>query len=114
MTFGDSIATVLDKYMTFSGRASRSEYWWWFLFSFLVQSVADVLDYAIFASWGFRGNFLYWLVCVFFCIPNLAVLVRRLHDSNHSAWWLLCPIYNFILLFYPSDPEENKYGTLEE
>ena len=51
---------------------------------------------------------------VFLLIPNIAVAVRRAHDSNYSGWWILVPIINIIIMLSPSDPAENDYGTLEE
>lgn len=123
MTFSKSISTCFSKYFTFSGRASRSEYWWWYLFSLLVTSAARAIDYALLpesASVVIDPSFGELLmqskcatiatIALFF--PSLTVFVRRLHDSNHSGWWILFPLYNIILMFSPSDPEENDYGTL--
>lgn len=46
-------------------------------------------------------------------LPGLAVAVRRCHDTNHSGWWVLCPIYNIVLMCYAGDPVANDYGELE-
>ena len=107
MTFGQSIATCFSKYATFSGRASRSEYWWFYLFIVIVSIIAQIIDYLI-------GHQIFNLIIsLAFLLPNLAVSVRRIHDSGHNGWWILCPIYNIVLMFLPSNPSENKYGAPE-
>ncbi len=104
MTFGESISTCFSKYATFSGRASRSEYWWWQLFTFLIGCIPLAGFIAIF---------------VFF-IPNLAVGVRRLHDTGRSGWnflWAFLPIIGTIILlvFFLTDSEsDNQYGPRPE
>ena len=110
MTFGKSISTCFSKYATFSGRASRSEYWWFCLFNFLVSLVANVIDLAI----GLDFNIISFLIGLILLLPGLGVAVRRCHDTNHSGWWLLCPIYNLVLMLVPSDEEANDYGVLNE
>lgn len=80
MTFMESVKTVYTKYATFSGRASRSEYWWWFLFYFIGSIIFNFIP-IVNIIWGL-GNF----------IPALAVACRRLHDTNRSGWWQLLPI----------------------
>ena len=84
MSFTDAIRDGFSKYVTFSGRSSRSAYWWWYLFGILVLVVSLAIDYALGA-----GGILYVLVALAMLLPNLAVLVRRLHDAGHSGWWLL-------------------------
>jgi uncharacterized membrane protein YhaH (DUF805 family) len=78
MTFQDSIRTCFSKYADFSGRASRSEYWWFFLFLVIVYCVAAVI-----------GNVAYYLVALGTLLPSLAAAVRRLRDSGRSGWWVL-------------------------
>lgn len=98
-------------YAQFSGRASRSEYWWFVLASFLVLLVAGVID-AVAGSAVFTV-----LAYIFLVIPGLAVSVRRLHDTNRSGWYLLLnlvPIIGSILIFIwavsPGDKKVNQYG----
>lgn len=105
MTFGQSISTCFRKYVTFSGRASRSEFWWWYLFAFLLGVVGQLISKLVGVS------FIPAIISLALLLPNLAVSVRRYHDSNHSGWWILCPIYNIVLLFFKSSPGENKYGA---
>ncbi|MDO5761980.1 MAG: DUF805 domain-containing protein [Bacteroidales bacterium] len=94
MTFGESIKTCFSKYATFEGRATRSEYWWFWLLCF-------VCGYIPFVGWLFSLAAL---------IPIIAAGVRRLHDTDHCGWWLLCPIYNLVLLATAGDKVPNKYG----
>lgn len=75
------------KYATFSGRANRAEYWWFFLFNFLIGMATSFL--------GIVGT-AYYVVSF---LPGMAVAVRRLHDVNRSAWWYFLPLLVFIGLF---------------
>jgi uncharacterized membrane protein YhaH (DUF805 family) len=108
MTFGQSISTCLRKYVTFSGRASRSEFWWWYLFSILVNWAVQIVGTLVGET-----TIISLVVGLILLLPNLAVTVRRYHDSDHSGWWVVCPIYNIVLLFMKSTPGENKYGAEE-
>ena len=102
-------------YAQFSGRASRSEYWWFALASLLVIIVAAVID-------GATGGFVVTLLAyLFIIIPGLAVSVRRLHDTNRSGWYLLLnfiPLVGTILLFIwsvtPGDKKANQYGPVSK
>ncbi len=105
---------VLKKYAVFSGRASRTEYWTFFLFNILVSAVLGVVDTAIGSDMKIVSN-LYSLAVL---IPGLAVGVRRLHDTSHSAWWLLINlipiagwIWFIVLLATKGEVAANKYGA---
>ncbi|MFM5886317.1 MAG: DUF805 domain-containing protein [Novosphingobium sp.] len=112
MTFGESIKTCFAKFTTWQGRASRSEYWWFVLFAFLVQIAAMVLDSILGTAYSFTNpatgqseslfyGWFYLLAALVMFLPNLAVLVRRLHDTNRSGWWYwiaLVPLIGIILL----------------
>lgn len=104
MTFGKSVQTCFKKYFTFKGRASRSEYWWFCLFVWLIEVTASIVDQLL----GMPIATYVCLSVLFF--PSLAALVRRYHDSNHSSLWIWCPIMHIVLLFYKSDEGENNYG----
>jgi len=92
-------------YAQFSGRASRSEYWWFYLFTVLAGLAADVVGSTV-------GN----LATLFFFLPGLALMVRRLHDVGRSGWWFLIVFtgIGFVVLLYwlvkASDPDKNTYG----
>lgn len=92
------------KFATFSGRASRSEYWWWVLISFCISVVLQlvgtlVLGPGLFQSFGRPSKFdlrafllplipsLVWTLIVL--VPSIALVVRRLHDTNRRGWWYL-------------------------
>jgi len=99
MDFGQSVSTCLSKYATFSGRAARSEYWWFSLFTVLVSVVAQILDALLAVSVGIAGLD---LIATFgLLIPSIAVATRRLHDLDRSGWWqllLFIPLVGWIVL----------------
>jgi uncharacterized membrane protein YhaH (DUF805 family) len=88
MGFGEAIRTCLRKYVDFNGRASRSEYWWFALFYFLVGAVARLLDMFIFQS-PRTGGPVDIVVSLALLLPSLSVFVRRLHDLDRTGWWTL-------------------------
>jgi uncharacterized membrane protein YhaH (DUF805 family) len=104
---------AISKYAQFTGRSRRSEYWYFFLVYILISLAINVLA-AVVGDWiAILGS----LVGLALLIPNLAVSVRRLHDTGRSGWWLLVgliPLLGFILLlvWFASDsqPGANEYG----
>jgi uncharacterized membrane protein YhaH (DUF805 family) len=106
MNFQQAVQTCFRKYVDFSGRASRPEYWW-FVLAYVI---------AAFVS-GFIHEVLNLIVALAFLLPLLAVGARRLHDIGKSGWWLLLgliPVIGGLVLLYfavqPSQPESNEYG----
>lgn len=100
---------VLKKYTVFTGRATRQEYWMFFLISIIISLVLNTLE----GKMGLIST-LYSLAVL---LPSLAVAVRRLHDTGRSGWWLflgLIPIVGIIVLivFLVQDSEvaTNEYG----
>ena len=89
MDIATSIKTCFQKYAVFSGRASRSEFWWFALFTFIggiVTSVADVMILGyISEDWG-PLNIIFSIITT---LPGIAVGARRLHDINRSGWWTI-------------------------
>ena len=111
MSFTDAVRKVLSNYVTFTGRASRSEYWWWVLAYVLAMLVAAAID----AMLGIDLVQLIFGLGLF--LPSLAVAVRRLHDTGRSGWWVLLgliPIVGALVLiwFYiqPSVAGANDHG----
>lgn len=114
---------VLKKYATFSGRATRSEYWYFILIYSITYTILMGIDLAIgtFSQELMdKGTFLGFLSTAYSLVlflPSLAVTVRRLHDINKSGWWflfILVPIIGFILLLIylcTNSKEDNKYGV---
>jgi uncharacterized membrane protein YhaH (DUF805 family) len=101
MGFGEAISTCFRKYVDFKGRASRSEYWYWFLFTVLLAFVAGFFDAA--AKMGESSSDdsgidpLSTLVSFATFLPTIAVTVRRLHDTGRSGLWYLGFIVALIL-----------------
>ena len=108
MTFAQAISLCMRKYATFEGRASRSEYWWFILFQFLLNLGASIVD---------DSGTLNGVVTLVLFLPGFSVYVRRLHDTDHSGWWVLISftviglIPLFIWLVSMGDPLPNRYGT---
>ncbi|MBD2750097.1 DUF805 domain-containing protein [Microvirga sp. BT688] len=92
MDFSQSIKTCLNKYATFTGRAQRSEYWYFFLVMVLANIVASVLDSVIFGD----IPVLYLIATLALLVPSIAAGVRRLHDTDKSGWWLLLGLVPFV------------------
>lgn len=91
MTFGESVRTVvLEKYATFTGRAIRSEFWWFQLFSVGLGLLMGVLGLITGMVAIFDG--IDSLISLILLIPTIAVTCRRLHDTNRSGWWQLLPL----------------------
>ena len=88
--FGEAIGVCLSKYFTFSGRASRSEYWYFILFHFLIGIVSALLDASLFgtALTEDKAGPLNAVVSLGLLFPFLAVSWRRLHDIGRSGWWI--------------------------
>lgn len=90
MSFGESVKTCFQKYVTFKGRARRSEYWWFWLLNLIVSIVTLVLDYKLdMINIEFGIGALSGLYTLIVFLPSLAVSVRRLHDTGHSGWYYL-------------------------
>ena len=101
---------VLQNYAVFNGRARRKEYWMFTLFNFLISFGIGVglgVISAVIHSDLAPLSFIYSLAVL---LPSYAVGVRRMHDTNHSGWWLLCPIYNLVLACTDGEPRGNQYG----
>lgn len=111
MSFPDAVRSVFSRYATFTGRARRSEFWWFALFNFLVSIVVGVIDAVI------GSPVLGYIVALALLVPSLAVTVRRLHDTGRSGWWILIGLIPFIgaivLLVFEcvdSQPGSNSHG----
>lgn len=105
MTFTDAIGTCFRKYVNFDGCASRSEFWWWFLFTVIVSLVCRQV------SFGLAGAF-----SLATLLPSIAVGVRRLHDANRSGWWMLLyllPVIGWIILivFWVEPGQQSRYAA---
>jgi uncharacterized membrane protein YhaH (DUF805 family) len=118
MGFGGAIKACFSKYATFKGRARRPEYWWFFLFYYLVLFGLSLVDAGITAAGGPGVTSFLAILALF--LPLLAVQVRRLHDTDRSGWFLLLsfiPLIGVIILivFWCQRGTEgpNRFGSDE-
>jgi uncharacterized membrane protein YhaH (DUF805 family) len=115
MGFVEAIQTVYSKYVTFSGRASRSEFWWFQLFYSIVVIGISFVSYAVSSDGGSGFLVLIWELGNL--LPVLAVGIRRLHDIDRSGWWVLIaliPLVGWIVLLVWDCTEgtggDNRFG----
>ena len=136
MGFIEAVKTCFRKFATFSGRAKRSEYWWFVLFAVIINVVLSMLAFstmdlsamatdpnAVMAMYTSPAMILNMIIGLILFIPMLAAGSRRLHDTGKSGWWQLLwllgviPIVGLLgmialiyLLVQKSQEGENKYG----
>lgn len=131
MSFTESIRTCIGKFATFDGRATRSEFWWFYLFTVLVALVGyvPILILTLIGSASGDGavsalftllSVIFWIVwfivIIALYIPFLAVGCRRLHDRGQSGWLqllLLVPCGGIVLIVFwalEGSPADNAYG----
>lgn len=105
-----------EKFATFSGRARRSEYWYFQLFQLIVGVLIAVVLLCFFSLTDKEYDNVSRIAQLVFLIPSWAVLARRLHDTNHSGWWFLIVFTGvgvFVLLYWlikDGDVGDNRYG----
>ena len=107
---------ALQKYTDFSGPATRTEFWLWFLIHFSILIGIAIVTNIVQKPFGVLPGTLFLLYGLATLIPHLAVTARRLHDTGRSGWWILVslvPFFGFIilliLLMLGSD-DDNEYG----
>jgi uncharacterized membrane protein YhaH (DUF805 family) len=102
---------VVNQYADFNGRARRTEYWMFSLMAFIFSFILGFMDgltgmYDEASGYGLLSG----LFSLALLLPSIAVGVRRCHDVGKSGWFILVPIYNFILMVTNGEEGENKYG----
>ncbi len=108
MKFGESLAVCFSKYANFSGRASRSEYWWFALFVTVLTYGSMYLD---------SEGTIFLIIYIGLFLPSFSVASRRLHDTGRSGWWQLLAftVIGLIPLIFwlasQGNTDENKYGS---
>ena len=109
---GDAVRSVYGHYADFSGRAGRAEYWWFILFMILAVFAFGLVIASV--RWFLLPYLLFLLATV---IPSWALQVRRLHDTDHSGWWVFISLIPFlggiwllILMATAGDDAPNRYG----
>ena len=126
MDFMTAVKTCYSKYATFSGRAARSEFWWFVLFIMGMNFILTFVDSFLFGTvttmpGGFEAQTSMPVFSGLFLLasflPNISVIVRRLHDTDRSGWWywiVLVPVIGIILLIVwlatRGTPGENRFG----
>ena len=105
------LKVVKDNYANFKGRASRQEYWMFVLFNFIFLIALSFIEVFLFGLYSSILSDLYVLALL---VPSIAVGIRRMHDTGKSGWFLLIPIYNFILAVTQGESNSNKYGEVPE
>ncbi|MHC6221757.1 DUF805 domain-containing protein [Arthrobacter sp. MMS24-S77] len=129
---GEAARRFFKKYATFTGRASRSEYWWWTLISVVVSIVLNIIT-SVAGSAGATVSdagtmvpgpgaivgvilLVIWGLAVI--VPSLALVVRRLHDANFSGWMILIGLVPFlgalallVFMFLPPKPEGQRFDV---
>ncbi|MCM1152702.1 MAG: DUF805 domain-containing protein [Muribaculum sp.] len=113
--FTEAVKRALSvNYCNFNGRSSRSEYWWFCLFSFILGIIIGLI---------FRnheaGSIVSGIISLAFLLPGLGISIRRLHDTGRSGWWILLaliPVIGSVILIVwycqPSQPTANQYGEI--
>lgn len=106
---------LVKHYADFSGRANRKQFWLYALWLVVVYIVIGILSAALGEKAGNAVIALVWLALI---VPNLAMIVRRLHDTDRSGWWVLIsflPLIGGLILFVfevlPGTPGENRFGN---
>ena len=114
MGFEEAVRSALNKYADFNGRARRSEYWYFVLFTFLVSLAISVVGTPIGGPWLVRVLNGLFTLAIF--IPSLALVFRRLHDTGRTGLWFLLgffPLTAIVLIVFlclDSQPGANEYG----
>lgn len=115
MTFGETISHCFRNYVNGAGRAARSEFWYWVLFTILLGIVTTIIDAAVFP--GNTISPVNTIAGILTLLPSISVQIRRLHDIDRSGWWLLIfltIIGVFVLLYWAclrGTVGPNRYGA---
>ena len=98
MDFVTAVKTCFSKYFDAKGRATRPEYWWFYLLYVIVYAASSWLSP------------IFGLILLGMLIPLVTAGIRRMHDTGRSGWFLLIPIANLVFLCSPGTPGPNNYG----
>ncbi|MDE6683037.1 MAG: DUF805 domain-containing protein [Muribaculaceae bacterium] len=119
VSFGDAISRACNKYCCFTGRASRSEYWWFVLFVAIVGWGIGIVFGLTFGTDSFAYQTIAGVWNLAVLLPTLGLVFRRLHDTGRSGWnwcWSFLPVVGWIILLIylcqDSQMVENKYGPV--
>ena len=119
MSFMDATKSCLQQYVGFSGRASRSEYWWFVLATAIAGFVTGILDGIIFGMELSDPTWITLALQLGLFLPTLSVVFRRLHDHGKSGWnicWIFLPLvgafYLLYLMIIDGEANDNAYGAV--
>lgn len=122
MNYKESVKTVLSNYLTFTGRASLSEYWWFILFTVIVSFAFGILGALFITPDGTTPlwvDIISWLVWLVLFLPSIAVSVRRMHDIGKGGGWIFINfvpligwIWFIVLAATPGQPGDNRFGPM--
>lgn len=116
----EAVKSGLRNYANFQGRATPAEYWWWVLFEIVVYAVMTGLVVVMrdVPLLSMIFGLLYFAATLGLILPSLALYVRRLHDTDHSGWWIFLgfvPLVGGIVLLIwtimSGTRGPNKYGS---
>jgi uncharacterized membrane protein YhaH (DUF805 family) len=116
MDFWQAIVSGFKNYVGFSGRACRSEYWYWVLAMIILSIIAGVIDYTSFEENEYGAGPARTIIGLATFLPSLALCFRRLHDIDRTGWWWLISftvIGLFVLLYWAcvrGTTGPNRYG----
>ncbi len=102
---------ALKKYAVFGGRARRKEYWMFFLFNLIIALALGVVEGLLGIAPQSDRSVLVSIYQLAVLLPAIAVGVRRMHDTDHSGWWLLFPIVNLIFAIQEGQRGDNRFGA---
>ena len=101
--FLDINLATLNKSLQIDGVTSRRDFWYFILFTWLIDIGASILDIFI------PGDMVQNILSILLFVPTLTASIRRMHDSDHSGFWLLCPVVN--LVFLVSGSKQSRWDS---
>ena len=105
MGFVDSVkSAMMNNFANFDGRASRSEYWWFYLFFVIMQNILGIIA-------GVAGVPALSMAMILLVPAGLSSAVRRMHDHGKSGWFILIPLYNLYLMIIDGEAGANAHGA---
>ncbi len=114
MNFWEALNSAFKNYATFKGRASRSEFWYFCLFSVLISLIAQQIDSTLNKN---ESGAISGIVTLILLVPGIALQVRRLHDIGKTGWWfflnfipLLGQIVLIVFSCFRGHADTNRYG----
>lgn len=114
MSFFEAVVACFSKYATFSGRASRAEFWWFALFNILAALM--VLNLVASFAGPDAGTTVVMIYNLAILLPSLAVGARRLHDMGYTGWWQLLHVTGLgslillVWMMFAGNPGANRFG----